>query len=727
MNLLKKIAKTAFAVSMAAAVSLPAGLSAGALNYTIDPKDGYSGTPDSVTIPALEDSKRSSVYFGDVDYDSDVDVNDALTVLQGAVGKTEFNEYVTDRANVDGSTDENGEVTLTVSDALQVLQHSVGKIKAFDAEKAVVDNALNMKVKLKCREDGTFNILHVSDFQDGCTAGGTIKDGTVQRFNAMIDEADPDLVVITGDNIWPCPLEREEDFIRYVDKMVAKLEAEEIPWAITYGNHDNDMGDFDAVRTDVRKWRQQEIYESYAQCVASAGPEGVFGIGNYVLPILTNDESSIAFNVWCIDTGDYNQNLNTDGLYYDYKNPDLIEKGYYTNISNSKYDFVKYDQQLWYYNTSMIMENYNGARIPGIMMAHVCLPEFKDVDANKDDPAVNFVGINKEGFATGPVNSHMLDTIIDRGDVLGFYAGHDHINNSSGLWRGIELGFAGTLTTDMYGSYNAAGNPVDVSPETQGGRIFTIKQGENGEVATMTNKWVAYDEIRDTNGNDKTQEIGEGPFDGQAVTLEVGKAITKRVSGYDQVPFDVSAKSNAILSVVAGKGYNKTDALSVYKGGKVTEPDEKGRIDNTAMAISLDNVTTIGSTRYLRMWVDFSNVDFRKASFGLVGTDGTVYATDNKDVAGTTFYYLAEGQERWKAYTNGDDGCFGTAQGTSVKGFKGYVAFPVKDFVAADGTALTKTSDVKEMFMFFDYSDVSTLGKGFYLDEIGLVSQFWNF
>ena len=105
MNLLKKIAKTAFAVSMAAAVSLPAGLSAGALNYTIDPKDGYSGTPDSVTIPALDDSKRSSVYFGDVDYNSDVDVNDALTVLQGAVGKTEFNEYVTDRANVDGSTD----------------------------------------------------------------------------------------------------------------------------------------------------------------------------------------------------------------------------------------------------------------------------------------------------------------------------------------------------------------------------------------------------------------------------------------------------------------------------------------------------------------------------------------------------------------------------------------------------------------------------------------------
>ena len=728
MNLLKKTAKTAFAVALAAAVALPAGLSASALDYTIDPKDGYSGTPDSITIPALDDAKRSTVYYGDVDYSSSVDVTDALLVLQSSVGKVEFNQYETDRANVDGSADEEGNATLTVSDALLVLQRSVSKIKAFPAEEAVVKDALNLKVKLKCHEDGSFKVLQVSDFQDNCSSGQVIKDGTMQRFNAMVDAADPDLVVITGDNIWPCPLEKEEDFIAYVDKMVGRLEADGIPWAITYGNHDNDMGDFDAVRTDVRKWRQQEIYESYPHCVATAGPDGVFGIGNYVLPILTNDETSIAFNVWAIDTGDYNQNLNTDGLYYDYKNPELIEKGYYTSYDpGSKYDFVKYDQQLWYYTKSMIMENYNGAKIPGAMFAHVCLPEFEDVDTHKDDPEVNFKGMNKEGFATGPVNSHMLDTMVQRGDMTGFYVGHDHINNSSGIWKGIELGFAGALTTDMYGSYNAAGNPVEVSPETQGGRIFTIHQGENGEVATVSNEWVAYDWVRDTNGSDKTPEIGEGPFDGQAITLESGKAIQKRVGGYNETPFDESAKSNAILSVTAGKGYNGSDALSVYKGGKVTAPDEKGRIDNTAMAVSLDSVTEIGKTRYLRMWVDFSKVDFREASFGLVGTDGTIYTTDNKNEAGTYFYYLAEGQERWKTYRNGGDGCFGADQGASVKGFKGFMAFPVSDFVSADGTALTSATQVKEMYMFFDYSDVSLLGKGFYLDEIGLVSQFWNF
>ena len=299
----------------------------------------------------------------------------------------------------------------------------------------MVKDALNLKVKLKCHEDGSFKVLQASDFQDNCSSGQVIKDGTMQRFNAMVDAADPDLVVITGDNIWPRPLEKEEDFIAYVDKMVGRLEADGIPWAITYGNHDNDMGDFDAVRTDVRKMASAGDLRKLSPLRCHRRPLTEFSVSATMFsPILTNDETSIAFNVWAIDTGDYNQNLNTDGLYYDYKNPELIEKGYYTSYDpGSKYDFVKYDQQLWYYTKSMIMENYNGAKIPGAMFAHVCLPEFEDVDTHKDDPEVNFKGMNKEGFATGPVNSHMLDTMVQRGDMTGFYVGHDHINNSSGI------------------------------------------------------------------------------------------------------------------------------------------------------------------------------------------------------------------------------------------------------------------------------------------------------
>ncbi len=150
---------------------------------TTDPRDRYSGTPDSVTIPALEESKQSSVYYGDVDFSSSVTAVDALLTLQNSVGKVGFSATVSDRANVDGSKDENGNATVTPTDAPFIFSARPSKKDIdFPAEKAVVEQALNMKVKLKCHEDGTFTVLQVSDFQDNCNANETIKDGTMQRF-----------------------------------------------------------------------------------------------------------------------------------------------------------------------------------------------------------------------------------------------------------------------------------------------------------------------------------------------------------------------------------------------------------------------------------------------------------------------------------------------------------------------------------------------------------------
>ncbi len=192
MNLLKKTAKTAFCGRLGSSGGFcPQVFRRRRLTTPSTPKTDTAEPPDSITIPALDDAKRSTVYYGDVDYSSSVDVTDALLVLQSSVGKVEFNQYETDRANVDGSADEEGNATLTVSDALLVLQRSVSKIKAFPAEEAVVKDALNLKVKLKCHEDGSFKVLQVSDFQDNCSSGQVIKDGTMQRFNAMVDAPTP--------------------------------------------------------------------------------------------------------------------------------------------------------------------------------------------------------------------------------------------------------------------------------------------------------------------------------------------------------------------------------------------------------------------------------------------------------------------------------------------------------------------------------------------------------
>ncbi len=619
-----------------------------------------SAIPDEKSIAELNSAKKSSIYFGDVDYDSAITSLDALYVLQASVGKRTFNEFETKRAIVsDGETISSG-------DALLILQKSVGKISMFPANKTAAEELLDTKVKLKFREDGTFNLLQVSDLQDNCNSNpsDSIKPGTVQRLEAMIEVNDPDLVIFTGDQIWPNGLTDESYFIRYVDKMVKKLESEGIAWGIVFGNHDSENSDSEHLICNVSRARQMEIYESYDHCVAVSGDSDIFGVGNYVVPILSNDESRIEFNVWCLDTGDYTANI--DKTMYDYSN-----KEYYSSVGKSdKYDFIKYDQQLWYYNTSTILEQYNGGqKITGAMFGHICLPEFTDVYNNRDLESVNYTGLRKEGGeACSSVNSHMFDTILARGDVKGFYAGHDHMNTYSGIWKGIELGYAGALTSDMYGSYNT-NLP---SPETQGGRLITIKQGENGEAATYTSKFVSYDSIKDAANVKKTTSIGNAPFVGDVISMESGTLPAYRAKGFNESPFDVDCISAPTLSVAPGKGFKNGNALAICKDGDKNVSDtQTGRIDNCCIGVKFDKTTTVGANSYMRVWVDFTGVDFRKASFGLVGSNGTVYTTDYKDNSGTLFYYLPEGSEKWKTLNHGSDGCFGVAENSSVADFKG--------------------------------------------------------
>lgn len=716
MKLFRKTVRCVLAAAVAVCLGTTCVLSS---NADTDPKDRYSGTADSIAVPLLEAAKKSEVHFGDVDYSSGITTTDALCALQGAVGKIELKDDEIERANVDASADADGNPSVTTADALLILQRAVRLEVDFPAESAVADQWLSSKGKLKFREDGTFHLLQVSDLQDNCNSGESLKEGTKQRLEAMIEATDPDLVIFTGDQIWPNGLTDEAYFIRYVDRMTEMLEEKGIAWGIVFGNHDNETG-YEGLNSTVRKWRQIEIYESYPHCVAVSGDPDIFGVGNYVIPILSNDESRIEFNVWCLDTGDYTRNI--DKTVYDTSNTE-----YYSQVDRpDKYDFIKYDQQLWYYNTSTILENYNGGqKITGAMFGHICLPEFKDMYQNREDESVHFTGYRKEEECCASVNSHMFDTILARGDVKGYYTGHDHINNYSGMWQGIELAYGGSLTTDMYGSYNT-NLP---SPETQGGRLFTIVQGENGDAATYTSKFVSYDSVKNSATAKKTLSIGKAPFSGDILSMESGLLPVYRAKGFDSYPFDIDCLSAPTLSAASGKGFRNGNALAVLKGGdrKVSDP-AIGRIDNCCLGVTLDSVTNAGSNKYLRVWVDFTGVDFRKAGFGLVGTDGTVYCTDYKDGASAPFYYLPEDSDTWQTFYHGADGCFGTAQSSSVADFKGWLAFPISDFATAESTGANPSSaSVKEMFFFFDFADVNMVGSAFYFDEIGLVPEYWVF
>ncbi|NMN00599.1 serine/threonine protein phosphatase [Bifidobacterium sp. DSM 109958] len=204
-----------------------------------------------------------------------------------------------------------------------------------------------MATTLRFRHDGTFRVLQMADVQDG----PEVDPDTVRLLEAAIREADPDLVVFTGDQIrgydpaWMRTFlrrrgERRGDRVRVVTRFEAwwrgrfggaddggeEADADAdaaplddarakvrscmagflgpvtragVPFAATYGNHDFQCG--------VLAGEQDAMYREFPGCLnpASGGADAVEP-GTFALPIEASDGSGrVAMSVMMVNSGDY--------------------------------------------------------------------------------------------------------------------------------------------------------------------------------------------------------------------------------------------------------------------------------------------------------------------------------------------------------------------------------------------------------------------------------------
>jgi len=189
--------------------------------------------------------------------------------------------------------------------------------------------------------------------------------------------------------------------------------------------------------------------------------------------------------------------------------------------------------------------------------------------------------------------------------------------------------------------------------------------------------------------------------------------------------------SQSAYELANNAGYNGSKGLTVWSGNKENQGLYVFGTDENK------NTVTFPSMNYLRVWVDFSDVEFRKASFGLVAPSGDLYTTDENDGCdGLDFYYLADGSSEWVTYTHGSgDGCFGTAEQVPIHGFKGWLAFPVKDFTYRWGTGSESGTggesyphnNIAGVYLFWDYDEKVDTGTKFTVDEFQLVKDYTVF
>ena len=113
---------------------------------------------------------------------------------------------------------------------------------------------------MKFGENGKFTVLNISDIQDGYPLNTLTRD----YIEKTLDKTNPDLVVLTGDNISGYDVHEKEDAEKAIREFMDIFEERKIKVAAVFGNHDDE-------ETKLTKEEQLSVYESYNCYVGERG------------------------------------------------------------------------------------------------------------------------------------------------------------------------------------------------------------------------------------------------------------------------------------------------------------------------------------------------------------------------------------------------------------------------------------------------------------------------
>lgn len=317
--------------------------------------------------------------------------------------------------------------------------------------------------ELSFRDDGTFVVVQFNDTQDGHRTDVR----TVALQEAVLDDVAPDFVVINGDVIDGSPTTAQEAK-QAINNVVRPMEDRGIPWALTFGNHDEDSSG----ATGLDEAGYLEFIAQYRHNVNTPGARDTTGSGNQVLTVRSAASRADAFALWLLDSGRYA--------------PEQIAGQDFEGYPD--WDWLRPDQIQWYLGASQRLESKNKQLVPGLVFQHIALWEhrfmwFASVDARTEADHAraaakhSIVGERNEDECPGPFNSGMFAAMLQRGDVRGLFVGHDHINTYVGDYYGIQLGYGPGTGFGTYGLGGAEENRL------RGARVFHLDEHVEGTFA----------------------------------------------------------------------------------------------------------------------------------------------------------------------------------------------------------------------------------------------------
>lgn len=303
--------------------------------------------------------------------------------------------------------------------------------------------------------NGKFRILMFADTQDDFI----LDKATAIYLEDSVKVTKPDLVVIAGDCIsgGSCPT-------KFLGKMAISgfmkiFEKLEVPVAIVFGNHDSEGG--------LTKEEMIAFYETF-DCFAGCAGEEMTGCGNYNIPILASQSDKTAFNLWFTDSLTYNGGDGKDTYPED---PDNGLGGY---------GCVHKDQIEWYVKKSNELKAANeGNPVPSLAFQHIVVPEIYGLLEECEEGTEGSIERDgkyyklpegtkgKLGESPCPPNytNGQIDAMVEQGDVLAMFTGHDHKNTMEIKYKNIDLVSTPGAGFNSYGDYDRGSRVIDITED----------------------------------------------------------------------------------------------------------------------------------------------------------------------------------------------------------------------------------------------------------------------
>ena len=313
--------------------------------------------------------------------------------------------------------------------------------------------------------NGKLKILHIADTHLNYDKHF---DSSIWVIAEACDIEKPDLVVLTGDNTHPN--EDPEKTKALINALMNIFESRNIPVAVTLGNHDSEAGPM--TRADI-----MEYYNTFSCVISVDNNENFKNCATLNIPVLASDSEKVNFNLWVFDSGDYDED------------------------EERHYDRVRTEQIEWYKETSAKLKAENGGKtVNSVVFQHIIVPEIYDVLQKVDskmpfavsriyneeeyymfNPEETNYGTLNEKPCPGFYNDGQFEAMVETGDVLAMFTGHDHTNafgvrnQNIDIYTSLMTRYKGLAYTTQYGYRVVEIDENDTSTyETRVERLYDV-------------------------------------------------------------------------------------------------------------------------------------------------------------------------------------------------------------------------------------------------------------